>query len=375
MKRAREKSNCCGARKNLRVLRRLISSTAATPPAPCFPHCGRSRSSPHPLKELWEKVKVKEVVTKTDSDHRMSSDGQLTYQYASITSDNRQEANGREEFPITDLGITLTDEDWEGLIAGTSKTFTYTVKEGQLSGDPFTPYEGTFTMNGKKMRQTGTDLYADADKTTAATSLDGSKSPYAGKAVITNDLVLAKINLLKVEAAHPDKAIDGVTFTLLQDSNTPTSGEPTYEAATDTTAVTGGETLTTADGGKLKLPDLAPGAYWLLEKSVPTGYVMRDSGHPIGIVVSDEGAVTLVSDATFVGNMIPKLTGPNDKGEYQLKVPNMRTYALPAAGGLGEMPFLFLGAFLAALAVGGFRTLRRPLAAARAGSRAARGRR
>ena len=80
-----------------------------------------------PLKEvkaLWEKVVVKEVVTKTDSDHRMSSDGQLTYQYAANTNDNRTEDNGREEFHISKL-ITLTDDDWTELIAGQSKTFIY----------------------------------------------------------------------------------------------------------------------------------------------------------------------------------------------------------------------------------------------------------
>ena len=78
------------------------------------------------LKALWEKVKVREVVTKTDPDHRVSSDGSLTYQYASNTSDNRPEVNGREEFPITGLdGVILTDDDWTELINGESKQFTY----------------------------------------------------------------------------------------------------------------------------------------------------------------------------------------------------------------------------------------------------------
>ena len=77
------------------------------------------------VKELWEKVKVKEVVTKTDPDHRVSSDGSLTYRYTANTNDNRPETNGREEFPITDLGITLSDQDWADLINVKSKTFEY----------------------------------------------------------------------------------------------------------------------------------------------------------------------------------------------------------------------------------------------------------
>ena len=81
------------------------------------------------IKALWEKVKVKEVVTKTDSDHRVSSDGSLTYQYSANTTNTnepRTEVNGREVFPISDLGITLTDADWTNLIAGNPKTFDYT---------------------------------------------------------------------------------------------------------------------------------------------------------------------------------------------------------------------------------------------------------
>ena len=90
-----------------------------------------------PLKEvkaLWEKVKVKEVVTKTDSDHRMSSDGSLTYQYSANTNDNRPETNGREEFSISDLGITLTDDDWADLIAGNVKTFDYSAYDHSTVG-------------------------------------------------------------------------------------------------------------------------------------------------------------------------------------------------------------------------------------------------
>ncbi|MBO5537011.1 MAG: VWA domain-containing protein, partial [Clostridia bacterium] len=77
------------------------------------------------VKALWEKVTVKEVVTKTDPDHRISADGQFTYQYASNANDNRSEINEREEFPIADLGITLTDADWEDLIAGNAKIMDY----------------------------------------------------------------------------------------------------------------------------------------------------------------------------------------------------------------------------------------------------------
>ncbi len=77
------------------------------------------------VKALCEKVKVKEVVTKTDSDHRVSSDGSLTYTYASNTNDNRPEVNGREEFSLSELGITLTDADWNALISGQSRIFDY----------------------------------------------------------------------------------------------------------------------------------------------------------------------------------------------------------------------------------------------------------
>ena len=76
------------------------------------------------VKEVWEKVMVKEVVTRTDADHRVASDGQLTYQYAANTADNRPEINGREEIPLSEI-INLTDADWADLIAGKSKIFDY----------------------------------------------------------------------------------------------------------------------------------------------------------------------------------------------------------------------------------------------------------
>ena len=267
---------------------------------------------------------------------------------------------------------------WENLKV--ESDVTYTVKEGQLSGTAFVPYEGSFQLNNKWMRQKSLEYKANADGAEPATgtteSLLGSVSPYGGKATITNDYVSAEINIVKVQSSNHNVKIDGVKFDLLKDANTPSTGDPTYDKNSDSTPVSGGSNLETANGGKLKLPILEPGAYWLLETAVPAGYVMRDAEHPIGIVVSDKGTVRVIDDPAATGNMVleqPELD--ESTGAYTLTVPNMRTYALPAAGGLGEMPFLFLGAFLAALAVGGFRTLRRPLAAARAGSRAARGRR
>ena len=83
-----------------------------------------------PLKEvkaLWDKVNVKEVVTNSDSDdHRMSADGNLTYDYSQDASDNRTEENGRNEFPITNIaGVNLTEDDWNNLIRGEIKYIDY----------------------------------------------------------------------------------------------------------------------------------------------------------------------------------------------------------------------------------------------------------
>ena len=87
------------------------------------------------VKGLWENVNVKEVVTKTDADHRISEDGQLTYTFAANTNDNRPETAGKEEFPITDLeGIELTDADWADLITGNAKIFDYHAYDHQGLG-------------------------------------------------------------------------------------------------------------------------------------------------------------------------------------------------------------------------------------------------
>ena len=122
-----------------------------------------------PLKEvkaLWDKVNVKEVVTKSDSDdHRMSTDGEMTYTYSQNASDNRSEANGRNEFPITDLeGLDLTEEDWNDLIAGKIKYIDYNAYgHNQV---------GTISI---KLEQTVKDGEADLTDSPHATTVTGTE--------------------------------------------------------------------------------------------------------------------------------------------------------------------------------------------------------
>ncbi len=232
---------------------------------------------------------------------------------------------------------------------------TYAVKEGKLDGGAFEPYEGVFTLNGQRMKQISVELFSDEGKTTAAQALDGSVSPFGGVAVITNGLVKAHVELEKVDATESERKLSGAVFELYRDADTPAEGDPTYDAQTDTQKVKDANdatSFTTNASGHLTLPDLLPGAYWLKEAVAPTGYMLRDEGHPTGIVVDDEGVVTLVDDEALAQEMRPRLSGPTT-GVYTITMPNLRTYLLPATGGPGVYPFLFVGAFIAVYALGG----------------------
>ena len=81
------------------------------------------------LKELWSQIKVNEVVSKTDVNHAIAADGQMTYELSpNSTTDGRTEVNAREQFAVTEIeGMsgTLTDAQWTRLIAGNPVEIPY----------------------------------------------------------------------------------------------------------------------------------------------------------------------------------------------------------------------------------------------------------
>ena len=80
-----------------------------------------------PLKEvkaLWEKISIKEVVSKSDSNHVIAEDGSYTYEFKEDDSDGRPEINDREEFLLKDI-VNLSEDQWQLLLNGTTVTIPY----------------------------------------------------------------------------------------------------------------------------------------------------------------------------------------------------------------------------------------------------------
>jgi len=223
---------------------------------------------------------------------------------------------------------------------------TYTVTEGTgtVAADgtcaDFSAYGETFELNGQTMALSSVKYYEDADKTTEkaqdAQLLSCEVSPYGGKAVLTNGPAGADVVLSKVDKAKPEIVVEGVTFALSKGADFATA-----------TAV---GTYTTSAGGAIDFGKLVPGTYWLVESAVPAGWVKRPADKPLTFTVSTQGEVTLTPDE--YAEAPARLDGPDADGAYTLVVPNVHTYLLPAAGGIGVFEFLFIGAFIMALAAG-----------------------
>ena len=361
-----------------------------------------------PLKEvkaLWEKVKVKEVVTKTDPDHRVSSDGQLTYQYTSNTNDNRPEVAGREEFSISDLGITLTDDDWTDLIAGNQKTFTYSaydhsgvgtitisltqdVVEGEkdLSESPHdTAVTGSevekYTLT-VSYRATGANI-SDWHTGSYGSGKSGNQAGRISKAnthiinVFVKGLQITKVDL-------DDNILLGAKFALYR---TARDGE------TDLLEIDGGQyykvaeldTSATGIATKEQIERLQEGEqYYLVETQVPAGY-KAISPIPVNLSISDvytpkpgtatqttkpdEGIFDWVQNTTLTLDAESGVKQTNADNTEDLthtgttsstsetvyyRITNNSGVALPATGGPGAAMIYLLGIALVGLAGAGF---------------------
>jgi hypothetical protein len=175
--------------------------------------------------------------------------------------------------------------------------------------------------------------------------------PEKGKAsAVISNKPSTIVKLLKVDADDHTASLEGAKFKVYKDD-----GTAGYNANTDNVpAFTNNpDSETEGNDGSVLISGLDAGTYWLVETEAPTGYLVRSAEHPIGIVVSNDGAVTLVADSYDTDKTRPTISAqPNADGAYELTAPNTRTWMLPTAGGLGILELLFIGAFVMTLAVG-----------------------
>ncbi|WP_350454934.1 SpaA isopeptide-forming pilin-related protein [Slackia heliotrinireducens] len=234
------------------------------------------------------------------------------------------------------------------VIPTTGENTRYYVEEGTYANGAFTKATTLTTSDNKKYTWKSTTYYVgdseDAESTDYFVIPDGE----TGHAVVVNEPELTKVTLLKVDADNNDP-MQGVTFKLLKDKEG--GANPAFDAAQDTEVVK--DNLTTGSDGKVDLPSLKPGAYWLVETAAPEGYIVRDANHPIGFVVADDGSVSLIESTYDTVKTKPSIEGSDTT--WTLTAKNVRAYTLPAAGGPGIYLYLLLGAFIAGLAAANMR--------------------
>lgn len=260
--------------------------------------------------------------------------------------------SGSSETPVGDP-VSLRRGAWSHTFENlkVEEGVTYTVKEGSLTGGTFAAFDGSFEINGQKMRQKSTAFFSDEAKRTEADKLDGGISPLGGVAVITNELVYGHVKLKKVDASATNITLMGAQFELYRDHIENTSApEAVYSSGSDSEKVAdknGKTTYTTGLDGTVSLPDLAPGNYWLLETKAPIGYTLPSENVPALLSVDEDGKVTVSTGSSAGENLKPTVSAePDDEGFYTVTVPNVRTYLLPAAGGWGLLSYLLIGALV-----------------------------
>ena len=145
--------------------------------------------------------------------------------------------------------------------------------------------------------------------------------------------------LVKTDRADQGKALEGAAFMLYRDA---LNQNPVQE-----------EPFVTDKEGKITIPDLKTGTYYLVETEAPAGYQLL--ANPIKITVCWKGPVmeVTVDDKTITSqeedDQIYIQQVPDGKDEVHIKIYNNKNFGLPLTGGTGTL--LFGGGVLLAMAV------------------------
>ena len=185
------------------------------------------------------------------------------------------------------------------------------------------------------------------------------------------ELQLKKIDTLE-NADHTHDVLAGAKFAVFKDSGAGNVPDGKYDKDADAVDnqrfhTEDEEFETAGEDGLVKIADLMPGTYWLVEIEAPAGYELMGYENPIRIDVGSDGAITLekvtlageTSAREYADANLEMIVSEAASATYVLQVPNVRIYYLPSAGGPGDLPFLFIGALVIAFAIAQWRSPRR----------------
>lgn len=191
------------------------------------------------------------------------------------------------------------------------------------------------------------------ETTTEGSSYTGTTSTNYTKVSFTNKKNSVDLSIVKVNGADRTTPLSGAGFTLWQlqktGKGTHTGDDPVVSALTD-------------NEGKTSFSELSDGYYEIVETTVPTGYIITDSGS-FFIHVHDRSITLLTKDTNKVVTDWEEYN-PGEGDSIQVEnttvtIGNPPGAVLPATGGTGTRWIYLIGVLLIALAGAGFILVRR----------------
>lgn len=156
-----------------------------------------------------------------------------------------------------------------------------------------------------------------------------------------------------------DKLLKGATFTLYKETEVvPTDGRPTFVDGTDNVEDNiVGNPQETGEDGLVTFSDLDDGWYWLVETTVPSGYVKSDDPIMVhvqnGVVMVAKPTVTTADDGQ-VSYTYGDLKAPDEydasSNTYTMSILNKGISQIPSTGGSGTISAGAAGVAIVALA-------------------------
>ena len=251
------------------------------------------------VKKLFDEIRVNEVVTHTvDGGHVvMAQAGDTLYPVTESDEDSRSPKTGAvpETFMLTDI-VSLTDTDWENLIAGGRVTVPYgayghsgvgdivvtLAQEAAQGEDDLTPSPHATAVKGQNVEKyTLTVRYVPAEEHDPDTGWHTTPGGSRGKttdemqSVNTHAIhVFAKGLKLRKMDNLLEKTLTGAQFRLYRratDTDTDTEDVMQIDGVN---CVPASEVFTVGDDGIAEIGDITAGVCYLVETRAPDGYII-----------------------------------------------------------------------------------------------------
>ena len=152
---------------------------------------------------------------------------------------------------------------------------------------------------------------------------------------VINTIGLKKVSFQKVDIALTSRVLSGAVFDLYRVTDGHREAQPMIS---DMTSNNKGILAC----GNLTVFELGNGVYHLIEKQAPDGYLLDTD--PVVVTITQHDVV--YDEGTNLSSNGSGIAFDSEKKVYTLKISNSSGYALPSAGGYGNMPFIIIGLVL-----------------------------